>query len=71
MPLSILDEADIKSMIAMAKPRVDTSSLGSLYDKIQLVVDTAGALAEGRMLVMLHKLNIVIMANYFICIENY
>ena len=25
-----------------------------LYDKIQLVVDTAGALAEGRMLVMLH-----------------
>lgn len=54
LPLSILDEADIKSMIAMAKPRVDTSSLGSLYDKIQLVVDTAGALAEGRMLVMLH-----------------
>lgn len=34
LPLSILDEADIKSMIAMAKPRVDTSSLGSLYDKI-------------------------------------
>ena len=54
LPLSIFDGTDIKSMIAMAKPCIDTDSLGSLYDKIQLVVDTAGALAESRTLVMLH-----------------
>lgn len=54
LPLTIPCDLDLKAAIAMAKPRIDTSSLGSLYDKISTAVDTAGALAESRMLVTLH-----------------
>ena len=34
LPLTIPCDLDLKAAIAMAKPRIDTSSLGSLYDKI-------------------------------------
>ena len=54
LPLVIPNNLDLKAAIAMAKPRIDTSSLGSLYDKISMAVDTAGALAESRMLGTLH-----------------
>ena len=54
LPLEISSSLDLKTAISMAKLRVDVSSVGSLFDKIQMVVDTAGALAENRMLVTLH-----------------
>lgn len=54
LPLEISSSLDLKTVISMAKLRVDVSSVGSLFDKIQMVVDTAGALAENRMLVTLH-----------------
>lgn len=56
LPLSISSSLDLRAAVAMAKPRVDVNSMGSLFDKIQMVVDTAGALAESRMLVMLHTI---------------
>ncbi|WP_303168219.1 type II-A CRISPR-associated protein Csn2 [Bifidobacterium dentium] len=54
LPLEVSATLDLKSAVSMVKPRIDTSSLGSLFDKIQLVVDTAGALAESKTLVTLH-----------------
>lgn len=54
LPLDITSSLDLKAVVTMAKLRVDVSSLGSLFDRIQLLVDTAGALAESRMLVTLH-----------------
>ena len=54
LPLKISSSLDLKAAVMMAKPRVDVDSVGSLFDKIQMVVDTAGALAESRMLVTLH-----------------
>lgn len=54
LPLTISSSLDLKSAVSMAKPCIDASSVGSLFDKIQMVVDTAGALAESRMLVTLH-----------------
>lgn len=56
LPLIISSSLDLKSAVMMTKPRVDIGSVGSLFDKIQLVVNTAGALAESKMLVMLHTI---------------
>lgn len=56
LPLDITSSLDLKAVVTMAKLRVDVSSLGSLFDRIQLLVDTAGALAESRMLVTLHTI---------------
>ena len=56
LPLEISSSLDLKTVISMAKLRVEASSVGSLFDKIQMVVDTAGALAENRMLVTLHTI---------------
>lgn len=54
LPLTIPCDLDLKAAIAMAKPRIDTSSLGSLYDKIDGSRYSPVALAESRMLVTLH-----------------
>lgn len=56
LPLVISSSLDLRSAVLMAKPRVDVDSVGSLFDKIQMVVNTAGALADSRMLVMLHTI---------------
>ena len=56
LPLMIPSSLDLRSAVMMTKPRVDVDSVGSLFDKIQMVVNTAGALAESRMLVMLHTI---------------
>lgn len=56
LPLMIPSSLDLRSAVMMTKPRVDVDSVGSLFDKIQMVVNTADALAESRMLVMLHTI---------------
>ncbi len=54
LPVRLTAEFDTKSILGIYKPIIDVPSSQNFYDVIQSVIDTAGALNEKRMLVLLH-----------------
>ncbi|TCD54707.1 type II-A CRISPR-associated protein Csn2, partial [Alloscardovia theropitheci] len=54
LPVNLSAEFEVKAILGIYKPSIDVPNPRSFYDVLQSIIDTAGALNEKRMLVLLH-----------------
>ncbi|OZG55087.1 type II-A CRISPR-associated protein Csn2 [Alloscardovia macacae] len=54
LPVTVSGEFDPKAILSIYKPTLAVPNPENFYDVLQAVIDTAGALNEKRMLVMVH-----------------